>query len=198
MAEVRSTFRLKRGDRAPEFTLPEGGKGDTYSLEELMEGREALVVSFLCNHCPYVKHLAPYIGEIASEYSERGVQFVGINSNDFQKYPDDAPDKMQIFADDSGWKFPYLVDASQEVARAYSASCTPDFYVFNKDLELTYAGQFDGSRPGNSAPITGADLRGALERSLRGGKGEGLRMKPSSGCNIKWKPGNEPDYFGSS
>ncbi|MEM1297141.1 MAG: thioredoxin family protein [Verrucomicrobiota bacterium] len=196
MAEVISTFELKRGAMAPDFELPEGGAKKKHSLEKLADKKEAVVVIFACNHCPYVVHLADYIGEFATEYSKKDVQFIAINANDAAKYPDDAPDKMKAFAKEHEWKFPYLYDEEQVVAKSYSAACTPEFFVFNKDLELTYTGQFDNSRPGNSAPITGADLRTALESTLRSGKADSLRMRPSSGCNIKWKKGNEPSYFG--
>ena len=195
MSEVPSTFELKRGTTAPAFDLPEGGAKKKHTPASLIEGNEALVVIFACNHCPFVKHLASDIGLMAKEYGERAVQFVAINSNDTTKNPDDAPDKMKDFAKASDWKFPYLVDDTQETAKAYSAACTPDFFVFNKDLELTYTGQYDGSRPGNSAPITGADLRAALEMTLKNGKADSIRMRASTGCNIKWKKGKEPAYF---
>tara|TARA_R110002096_G_scaffold215310_9_gene403130 strand:+ start:44585 stop:45175 length:591 start_codon:yes stop_codon:yes gene_type:complete len=196
MAEVNSTFELRRGAIAPDFELPEGGAKKKHSLEDLAEGKSAIVILFACNHCPYVVHLADYVGEFADEYAKKGVQFVAINSNDAKKYPDDAPEKMKEFSKAHDWNFPYLFDEDQNVAKSYSAACTPDFYVFNQNLELTYTGQFDNSRPGNSAPITGADLRTALESTLRNGKADSVRMRPSSGCNIKWKKGNEPAYFG--
>ncbi len=195
MAEVISTFELKRGTTAPDFELPEGGTKKTHTLQSLTKDKKALVVVFACNHCPYVIHLADYIGEIADEYAKRGVQFVAINPNDASSYPEDAPEKMEAFAKKHDWHFPYLCDETQEVAIAYSAACTPDFYVFNEALALTYTGQYDNSRPGNSAPITGADLRAVLETTLRTGKANSIRMRPSSGCNIKWKKGAEPPYF---
>ncbi len=190
MPEVQSTFELKRGSQAPEFELPEGGSGVQHDLGSLLEGKNALVVLFACNHCPFVIHLADAIGALADEYLERGAGFVAINSNDAERYPDDAPEKMDAFAAEHGWKFPYLFDESQEVARRYGAACTPDFYVFNGEGELTYAGQFDASRPGNGVPVTGEDLRTALEATLRAGEVDAVDavpMKPSSGCSIKWR-----------
>lgn len=192
--QVKSTFELRRGAKAPDFELPDGTGKKTFELAELVRGRRALLVVFACNHCPYVKHVAPLLGEIAAEYDARGVQFVAINANDARAYPEDAPDRMVAFARENGWHFPYLFDENQDVAKAYSASCTPDFFVFNSSLEMTYAGQFDGSRPGNSMPVTGADLRAAIESTLRYGRAA-LRMVPSSGCNIKWREGKAPDYF---
>lgn len=194
MAETPSTFELKRGAQAPEFDLPEGAMKKRQTLGGLSDGKEVLVVFFACNHCPYVIHLADAIGELAAEYAKKPVQFVAINSNDAGSYPDDAPELMKDFAKSHGWKFPYLYDETQEVAKAYSAACTPDFFVFNKDLALTYAGQFDGSRPGNHAPITGSDLKSAIEATLRTGQASGVKMRPSEGCNIKWKKRNKPDY----
>lgn len=193
--EVKSTFELRRGAKAPEFELPDGTGKKTYDLADLMKGKQALVVFFACNHCPYVKHLAPHLGEMAGEYQTRGVQFVAVNSNDTEKVPEDSPDRMDEFAREQGWGFPYLYDESQEVARLFGAACTPDFFVFNANQELTYSGQFDGSRPGNAMPVTGSDLRSALEATLRYGRVASGRMHPSTGCNIKWKEGRAPDYF---
>ncbi|MFT5467938.1 MAG: thiol-disulfide isomerase/thioredoxin [Verrucomicrobiales bacterium] len=194
MAETSSTFELKRGAQAPDFDLPVGGMKKRQTLEDLSEGNDVLVVIFACNHCPYVIHLADSIGEVAKDYDKEPVQFVAINSNDAGSYPDDSPDLMKDFTKKHGWKFPYLFDETQHVAKAYSAACTPDFYVFNKDKALTYAGQFDGSRPGNHAPITGSDLISAIEATLRTGKANGVQMRPSLGCNIKWKRRNKPPY----
>lgn len=193
--EVKSTFELRRGAKAPDFELTDGTRRNTHDLAALAKGKQVTVVFFACNHCSYVKHLARDVAGIAAEYQARGVQFVAINSNDPESVPEDAPGLMVEFAEKHGWQFPYLFDETQEVARAYSAACTPDFFVFNGNLELTYAGQFDGSRPGNSMPVTGADLRAAIESTLRYGRGTSVRMIPSSGCNIKWKDGRAPDYF---
>ncbi|MEM7145891.1 MAG: thioredoxin family protein [Verrucomicrobiota bacterium] len=194
MSEVRSTFELSVGATAPEFELPDGG-GESVGLGALAGGKKAVVVVFACNHCPFVVHLADAIGACSSDYAGRGVQFVAISSNDVANYPADAPEKMVAFAEAHGWDFPYLYDESQEVAKAYSAACTPDFYVFDGELGLVYAGQFDGSRPGNGVPVTGEDIRAVLDGVLSG-EGYGGEQRPSSGCNIKWKAGNEPAYFG--
>lgn len=193
--EVKSTFELRRGAKAPDFELPDGTGKKTYELADLIRGKQALVIFFACNHCRYVRHLAPHLGDFAQEYETKNVQFVAINCNDVAEFPEDAPERMVEFAQRNNWNFPYLFDESQEVARAYSAACTPDFFLFNANLELTYSGQFDGSRPGNSMPVTGADLRGAIESTLRYGKATSGRMLPSSGCNIKWKAGQAPHYF---
>jgi len=195
MSEVKSTFELKRGAKAPEFSLPDTSGKRTWTPASLVEKKKALLVIFACNHCPYVKHLAADLGALADEYADRDVQFVAINANDAKSYPDDAPEKMKEFAKKNNWTFPYLFDESQSTAKAFGAACTPDFFLFNSKLELTYVGQYDGSRPGNCIPMTGSDLRAALEATLRNSKTDFGRMRPSSGCNIKWKPGNEPAYF---
>jgi len=183
---------LQSGIVAPPFQLPDG-TGVSRSLEDV-RGEGATVVAFVCNHCPYVVHLAGAVSAFAAEFAGRGVGFVAISSNDVENYPQDAPDKMVEFARESGWDFPYLYDADQAVAHAYYAACTPDFYVFDRDLKLTYCGQFDASRPKNTEPVTGADLRAAVEATLA--EGQVPASRPSTGCNIKWKPGNEPAYFG--
>ncbi len=194
MSEVQSTFQLKPGDRAPDFTLPDGG-GAEYSLAELTEGESATVIAFVCNHCPFVIHLAEAMNQFAEDYVERGVQVIAINSNDVKNYPADTPEKMLEFADQYEWGFPYLHDETQELARAYAAACTPDFYVFNEKLELAYAGQFDSTRPGKAGEITGADLRSAVDYVLENQQPVEGTWQPSSGCNIKWKEGNAPAYF---
>lgn len=193
MAEVLSTFMLQPGDRAPDFTLPDA-TGTLVSLQSLV-GEHGLLVVFACNHCPFVIHLAEALGNFAREISEQGVNTVAINPNDFEKYPQDAPDKMNEFAETNGWDFSYLVDATQAVAKAYSAACTPDFFLFDSNLNLAYAGQFDDSRPRGTLQPTGADLGEAVRRMLAG-ESPLARPYPSSGCNIKWKPGNEPEWFG--
>jgi thiol-disulfide isomerase/thioredoxin len=149
----------------------------------------------MCNHCPYVKHVAAGLAQLAREYQARGVAVVGINSNDWHEYPDDSPDKMREEIRIRGYTFPYLADETQEVAKAYSAACTPDFFLFDKDRKLVYRGQMDSSRPGNDIPVTGQNLRAALDAVLAG-RPIAPDQKPSMGCNVKWKPGNEPDYFG--
>jgi peroxiredoxin len=194
MAEVRSTFELRPGARLPEFELPDATGKRTYRLTDLLQGRSALVVVFACNHCPYVRHLAAHLGEMAADYASRNVGFVAINANDAGSYPEDAPEKMDRFAREHGWEFPYLRDESQEVAKAYFAACTPDFFVCDGRGELTYAGRYDGSRPGNGSPVTGSELRAAIEATLRGGRPDPRRSRPSTGCNIKWKKGAEPAW----
>ena len=154
----------------------------------------ALLVVFLCNHCPYVKHIRSEFAALAREYQARGVGIVGINSNDVEKYPDDRPERMAEEIEKVGYTFPYLYDESQDVAKAYLAACTPDFYLFGADRRLAYRGRFDDSRPGNGRPITGSDLRSALDAVLES-RPVPADQKPSAGCNIKWKPGNAPPYF---
>lgn len=194
MAEVPSTFELQAGALAPTFNLPDG-TGSEYSLADLAAGKKAVVIAFVCNHCPFVVHLAEAIGAFDGDYASREVQFIAINSNDVANYPADAPDKMVAFARQYGWNFPYLYDESQQVAISYAAACTPDFYVFDGDLRLAYAGQFDATRPGRGGSVDGADLRRATDAVLEGAE-VGQPWLPSSGCNIKWKPGDSPPYFG--
>lgn len=192
MAEVSSTRTLPPGAAAPEFALPDT-EGRVLRLEDT-RGPKGLVVAFLCNHCPFVLHLADALGVFADTCLAKGVGFVGINSNDVARHPADRPEMMREMLRRHHWSFPYLFDESQSVARAYYAACTPDFYLFDSDLKLTYCGQFDDSRPGNGKPVTGADLRGAVDAILSG-KPAPSPQRPSSGCNIKWKPGNEPEWF---
>jgi peroxiredoxin len=191
MVAVNSTM-LPLGTRAPEFKLPDSS-GKTVSLSDL-KGAPALVVVFMCNHCPFVKHIRSGLAQLARDYQPRKVAVVGINSNDVANYPDDSPARMAAEVKSAGYIFPYLYDESQAVAKAYRAACTPDFYVFDKDQHLVYRGQLDDSRPGNGVPVTGKDLRAALDAVLAG-KSASPNQKPSIGCNIKWKAGNEPDYF---
>ncbi len=193
MAEVPSTFFLKPGSPAPDFSLPDPD-GRSHSLAGLLEGKKGLLVAFVCNHCPFVIHLAEAFGSFADRVAADGIATVAINANDTARYPADAPEKMAAFARASGWDFPYLYDESQEVALAYAAACTPDFYLFDGAGRLAYAGQFDDSRPGKGESPTGSDLATAVG-DLLSGKGTQEPWYPSSGCNIKWKPGNEPDYF---
>jgi peroxiredoxin len=191
MVETRSTMDLALGTKAPSFTLPDA-HGKSWSLGDF-KSDHGLVVAFLCNHCPFVKHIREGLTALAREYLARGIDVVGINSNDFENYPDDRPEKML----DEGYPFPYLVDETQETAKAYRAACTPDFYVFDKDRKLVYRGQMDASRPKNDVPVTGGDLRAALDALLSGAPAPApSTQRPSVGCNIKWKKGNEPDYFG--
>ena len=191
MASVTSTM-LPLGTAAPAFGLPDT-KGNTVSISDFGDA-PALLVVFMCNHCPYVKHIRESFVELVKEYQARGVAVIGINSNDVEKYPDDSPELMARDAETYGYTFPYLYDESQEVARAYRAACTPDFFLFDGGRKLVYRGQMDSSRPGNDEPLTGKDLRAALDAVLTGEQ-VNSRQKPSMGCNIKWKPGEEPDYF---
>lgn len=190
MVMTASTM-LPLGTKAPDFTLPDTQENPV-SLRDF-EGAEALVVVFMCNHCPFVKHIIDGFVRLVKEYQPKGVAFVGINSNDVESYPEDRPERMVQFAKEKGFTFPYLYDASQKVAGSYHAACTPDFFVFDADRRLVYRGQMDDSRPSGSIPVTGEDLRAALDAVLRGGPVP-EEQKPSMGCNIKWKPGNEPDY----
>jgi peroxiredoxin len=190
MVAVNSTM-LPLGTVAPDFRLPDTN-GNLISRSDFT-GRP-LVVMFICNHCPYVIHLRMGLAQLARDYQDRGVGIVGISSNDAKAYPADGPEKMRDEVRTAGYVFPYLYDESQSVARAYHAACTPDFYVFNHEHRLVYRGQFDDARRGNSVPVTGKDLRTAVDAVLAG-KPVSTDQKPSIGCNIKWKPGNEPDYF---
>ncbi len=191
MVMTASTM-LPLGTEAPGFTLPDT-EGNLVSLSDFEEAK-ALVVVFMCNHCPFVKHVIDGLVKLAKAYQPRGVAFVGINANDVNEFPEDRPEKMAEFARAKGIPFPYLYDETQEVAKQYHAACTPDFFVFDEDRRLVYRGQMDDSRPGSTVPVTGADLRVALDAVLEG-EAVPEKQKPSMGCNIKWKPGNEPDYF---
>ncbi len=180
------------GSVAPEFRLRDT-EGRWVALRDYA-GAPAYLVMFICNHCPYVKHIRSALAQFAREYQQRGVAIVGINSNDVDRYPDDSPERMREEVRSAGYTFPYLFDETQEVAKAYRAACTPDFFLFDRDRKLVYRGQFDDSRPGNGLPVTGRDLRAALD-ALLNGRPVPTDQKPSIGCNIKWKPGNEPDYY---
>jgi peroxiredoxin len=178
---------------APDFSLKDTS-GKNISLADFSD-KDALLVVFMCNHCPYVKHIADAFSAFAREYQARGLAIVGISSNDADNYPDDGPEKMAEEAERRGYNFPYLYDENQEVAKAYRAACTPDFFLFDKSRKLVYRGQFDSSRPGNNEPVSGADMRVAVDAVLSG-QSPAADQTPSMGCNIKWKAGNEPDYFG--
>jgi peroxiredoxin len=192
MVKTASTM-LALGTPAPDFNLPDPG-GARHRLVDFADA-DALVVAFICNHCPFVKHIRHGLADFAREYMSRKVAVVAISSNDIESHPADAPERMREEAEAAGYVFPYLYDASQDVAKAYRAACTPEFYLFGHDRNLAYRGQFDAARPGNSEPVTGADLRRALDTVLAGQPPD-TEQQPSIGCNIKWKPGNEPDYFG--
>jgi len=192
MVETKSQM-LPLGTKAPDFCLPDPD-GVEHSLKQFTES-PALLVIFMCNHCPYVKHVREKLVELVKGYQERGVSVVAINSNDVDEYPEDSPEMMKEVAEVYGFTFPYLYDETQEVAKAYRAACTPDFYVFNDEQKLFYRGQMDDSRPGSEIPVTGDALQDALDAVLEGDPPP-ERQKPSMGCNIKWKAGNEPPYFG--
>ena len=175
---------LPLGTQAPSFFLRDTVSGNYMSLDDL-KSDNATVIMFICNHCPYVIHVNRGIVDIANEFRNKGVSFVAISSNDVDNYPDDSPENMRLVAKVLKYPFPYLYDKSQEVAKAYDAACTPDFYVFNGDLELTYRGRLDDSTPGNGKPVTGNELREAIELTLKGN--DVKDQYPSMGCNIKWK-----------
>ena len=177
---------LPLGSPAPGFTLPDTVSGREMSLDDLRSD-QATVVMFICNHCPYVIHVNAELVRLSNAYLAKGVSFIAISSNDIENYPQDGPDKMRQLALREQYQFPYLYDESQEVARAYDAACTPDFYLFDKDLSLVYRGRLDNSRPGSGTPLTGADLRAALDAVLSGEPVDEVQY-PSAGCNIKWKP----------
>ncbi len=183
MVAVQSNM-MPLGTKAPSFTLPDTISGNKISLDDIKSDK-ATVVMFICNHCPYVLLLKEAIVAMAKEFQSKGVEFVAISSNNVEKYPDDSPEKMTEFAAAEGFTFPYLYDESQDVARAYQAACTPDFFIFNNNMECVYRGRFDNATPGNGNPVTGDELRSALEGALEGKIIE--EQNPSIGCNIKWK-----------
>ncbi|MFD0963811.1 thioredoxin family protein [Pseudofulvibacter geojedonensis] len=187
MARTPSNM-LALGTRAPHFELPDTVSNQILSLENL-KGKNGTVVMFICNHCPFVVHVNKELVKIAKEYNSEGVSFIAISSNDVENYPQDAPDLMTEHAKENEYPFPYLYDESQEVAKAYDAACTPDFYLFDSDLMLTYRGQLDNSRPDNGIPVTGEDLRKAIQHTLKQ-TAINFTQKPSIGCNIKWKNKN--------
>jgi peroxiredoxin len=189
MAMTPSTM-LPLGTPAPAFSLPDT-TGKTVSLSDFRG--KPLLVMFICNHCPFVKHLSAQLAQLGRDYAPRGAGLVAINANDVSNYPDDSPAKMKDEVKRTGYPFPYLYDESQAVAKAYRAACTPDFFLFDTEHRLVYRGQFDDSRPGNALPVTGKDLRAALDAVLSG-KEIPKDQKASIGCNIKWKTGQEPDY----
>ncbi len=191
MVRTASTM-LPLGTLAPEFSLPDTD-GMIVSRDDF-RNRRGLLVVFMCNHCPYVKHVAPELARIADEYQQLGIAVVGISSNDATTHPDDAPALMKVEASEQGYRFPYLYDESQAVAQRYMAACTPDFFLFDASLQLVYRGQMDDTRPKQGAAPTGKDLRAALD-ALLAGQAIASEQRPSIGCNIKWKTGHEPSYF---
>lgn len=176
---------LPLGTKAPHFKLRDAVNEKEFSLDELKSDK-ATVVMFICNHCPYVKHVQKGLVELANDYIPKGVSFIAVNSNDVEKYPEDSPANMKSVALRLGYPYPYLFDETQDAARAYNAACTPDFYVFDAGLKLAYRGQMDDSRPGNGKPVTGKNIREALDKVLKG-EPVGEDQVPSIGCNIKWK-----------
>lgn len=191
MAQTPSTM-LDIGTRAPEFSLMDTVSGNSVSLSDF--GGKPLLVVFSCNHCPYVLHILDSFTAFANSAQQRGLAVVMISANDVAGYPDDSPEKMAALAERQGFEFPYLYDESQQVALAYRAACTPDFFLFDADHRLVYRGQYDGARPGNSVAVDGSDMRAAVDALIDGAEISAQQI-PSVGCNIKWRAGNEPDYF---
>jgi peroxiredoxin len=184
---------LPLGTQAPDFHLPDVVSGKTISLATFAN-KKALLVMFICKHCPYVQHVQGELARIGKDYQDKSVGIVAISANNATKYSDDAPDSLKAMAEERGFTFPYCYDESQQTALAYTAACTPDFFLFDGERSLVYRGQLDDSRPGNTIPVTGKDLRAAIDAVLVD-KAVDADQKASIGCNIKWKPGNEPDYF---
>ncbi len=193
MVKTLSTM-LDLGTAAPDFHLADVVEGDTVSLDTF-NGRKALLVMFICRHCPFVIHIQHELARIGRDYRDKDVGIVAISSNDTESHPEDAPSSLKEMAEELGFEFPFCYDESQATAKAYAAACTPDFYLFDKSRRLVYRGQLDDSRPGNNIAVTGRDLRDALD-SVLADRAVTTDQKPSIGCNIKWKSGNEPDYFG--
>lgn len=190
---LTASTMLKLGTQAPDFALPEVTSGKIVKLQDL-KGSKALLVMFICRHCPYVQHIKAELTRLGKDYQAKGMTIVAISSNDAEKYPDDSAESLKAFAKEEGFAFSLLYDETQSAAKNYTAACTPDFFLFNSDQKLFYRGQLDDSRPGNGKPVTGADLRGAMDAVLEG-KPFLKDQRPSIGCNIKWKPGQEPVYF---
>ena len=193
MVKTASTMALPLGATVPDFRLRDTA-GRLISPDQF-RGTPGLLVIFMCNHCPFVKHIAEGLTSFTRTFMGRGLSIVGINSNDTAAHPEDDRDHMRLEKQRLGYAFPYCLDETQTVAKAFRAACTPNFFLFDKDRKLVYRGQFDGSRPGNDVKVTGDDLRKACDAVLAGRPVRG-HMRPSIGCNIKWKPGNEPDWFG--
>ena len=192
MVETPSTM-LPLGTALPDFSLVDAASGSRVSADDLAD-RNALLVMFICNHCPFVKHVVGELGRLAEDYLPGGVGIVAINSNNVDAYPQDGPEHMRRLVERQGWEFPFLLDETQEVAKEFGAACTPDFFLFDADRRLAYRGQLDDSRPGSEGPVTGRDLRVALDAVLAGEPAP-EDQKPSIGCNIKWRPGNEPRSY---
>ena len=184
---------LSLGTTAPDFELPDVVSDQTISLD-FADG-SPLLVMFICQHCPFVKHVKQQLAQIGKDYADSDLKIVAISANDVATHPDDSPEKLKAMAQEFDFKFPMCYDENQETAKAYTAACTPDFFLFDADHKLVYRGQLDDSRPGNDKPVSGKDLRGAIDAVLAGKEVE-PDQKPSVGCNIKWKKGNEPAYYG--
>jgi len=193
MALTPSTMLLELGTPAPPFELPDVVTGQKISLDTFA-GKKALLVMFICRHCPYVVHVREELARLGRDYANKSVGIVAISSNDAEAYPEDSPESLKEMALELGFNFPLCYDETQEVAKAYTAACTPDFFLFDENRRLVYRGQLDDSRPGNGIPVTGKDLRAAIDAVLEG-REVSKDQKPSLGCNIKWKPGNEPPYY---
>ncbi len=194
MALTPSTMLLSIGTEAPDFHLPDVTTGRTVSPADFA-GKKGLLVMFISRHCPYVKHVQVELARLGKDYAPKGIGIAAISANDVADYPDDAPDKLKQMAQEVGFNFPFCYDETQQTAKAYSAACTPDFFLFDQNRKLVYRGQLDDSRPDNGKPLTGRDLRAALD-AVVAAKPVPIEQKPSIGCNIKWKRGNEPAYFG--
>lgn len=194
MVKTASTM-LDLGTKAPNFALPDTVSGKTISLDTFGE-KKGLLVMFICQHCPFVQHVQQELARIGQDYMEQGLGIVAISSNSVETHPDDAPEKLKAMAEEQGFNFPFCYDETQEVAKTYTAACTPDFFLFDSSRALVYRGQLDDSRPGNDQPVNGKDLRAAIEKVLAD-EPISPEQKPSIGCNIKWAPGNEPPYFQS-
>jgi hypothetical protein len=194
MPDTLSTM-LPLGTRLPPIRLVDAVSGRAVDAAEIARGKKGLLVTFICNHCPFVKHILAELVRVAHAALDQGLAVVAVNSNDEKAYPQDGPVAMRTLAQEKGWRFPFLFDESQAVAKAFGAACTPDFYLFDEKLQLVYRGQFDDSRPGNGKPVTGASLSTAIQ-ALVEKRAPSTDQKPSVGCNIKWKPGNEPEYYG--
>ncbi|MDP2576803.1 MAG: thioredoxin family protein [Gemmatimonadota bacterium] len=191
---LKPSTMLPLGSDAPAFELTNAVDGKTVSLGKDYDSAPALLVMFICNHCPFVIHVRDELGRVAADYMPKGLAVVAINSNSIESHPQDGPENMKRLAIQEGWEFPFLFDETQEVAKAYKAACTPDLFLFDGDCKLLYRGQLDDSRPSNAIPVTGHDLRAAIEDVLAGAP-VSIDQKPSVGCNIKWKRGNEPEYW---
>ena len=187
------SMMLALGTKAPDFQLPEVVSGETISLDNF-KNKKGLLVMFICRHCPYVQHVKYELARFGKDFAGIDLGIVAISANDVKQYPEDAPEKLRAMSQELSFTFPLCYDESQEVAKTYAAACTPDFFLFDQERELVYRGQLDDSRPDNGNPVTGQDLRTAIDAVL-GGNPISVEQKPSIGCNIKWKQGNEPNYF---